>query len=56
MSGAFQMHFESDDLKKPIINRPDEYQTDIYRLPVFRYEGDLYRAPHRLQPEWPDLQ
>ena len=40
-----QMHFQSDDLKKPIINRPDEYRTDIYRLPVFRYEGIYIGLP-----------
>jgi hypothetical protein len=34
-----RMHARSKDLLKPSIDRPEEYQTDIYNLPVFSYEG-----------------
>ena len=34
-----RMHLERPDLRKPVYNRPEEYQTDIYNLPVFTYAG-----------------
>lgn len=33
------MHLRDPNLRKPAFNRPEEYITDIYNLPVFRYEG-----------------
>lgn len=40
-----QMHARSKDLLKPSIDRPEEYQTDIYNLPVFPYEGIYIGMP-----------
>ena len=34
-----QMHLRDENLRKPAFHRPGEYVTDIYNLPVFRYEG-----------------
>jgi hypothetical protein len=34
-----RMHLRNPALRQPTINRPEEYQTDIYNLPVFAYEG-----------------
>lgn len=34
-----QMHLRNPALRQPTINRPEEYKTDIYNLPVFAYEG-----------------
>ena len=34
-----QLHLRDPNLRKPAINRPGQYVTDIYNLPVFRYEG-----------------
>lgn len=34
-----KLHTHSKDLLKPSIDKPEEYQTDIYNLPVFSYEG-----------------
>ena len=39
------MHVESQDLRKPIFNRPEEYQADIYNLPVSFYEGFYIGMP-----------
>jgi hypothetical protein len=33
------LHVRSEDLLKPVLNRPAEYETDVYALPVFMYEG-----------------
>lgn len=40
---CIQYHVQSPDLYKPLLNRPDEYRTDIYHFPIFFYEG-LYVA------------
>ncbi|HUZ45130.1 MAG TPA: hypothetical protein VMW54_00695 [Terriglobia bacterium] len=32
-------HLRNPDLRQPTINRPKEYKTDIYNLPVFAYQG-----------------
>lgn len=40
-----RMHVESQDLRKPTINRPEEYQTDIYNLPGFSYQGFYIGMP-----------
>jgi hypothetical protein len=34
-----QMHLHNPALRQPTINRPEEYKTDIYNLPVFAYQG-----------------
>lgn len=34
-----QMHLRNPALRQPTFNRPEEYKTDIYNLPVFAYEG-----------------
>lgn len=34
-----QLHLRDPNLRKPAFHRPEEYVTDIYNLPVFRYEG-----------------
>lgn len=34
-----RLQAESKDLRKPVVNRPEEYNTDIYNLPVFSYHG-----------------
>ncbi len=34
-----RMQVESRDLRKPVYHDPEAYLTDIYNLPVFRYEG-----------------
>ena len=34
-----QMHVHNPALRQPVLNRPEEYQTDIYNLPVFAYQG-----------------
>jgi hypothetical protein len=34
-----QMHLRNPALRQPVFNRPEEYQTDIYNLPVFAYQG-----------------
>jgi hypothetical protein len=38
-----QRFFDDAAYLKPIFNRPEEWRTDVYNLPVFRYE-DLYLA------------
>ena len=40
-----QMHLQSQDLRKPLVNHPGEYRTDIYALPVFLYEGIYIGMP-----------
>ena len=40
-----QMHLQSQDLRKPLVNHPGEYQTEIYALPVFLYEGIYIGMP-----------
>lgn len=30
---------EDPDYLTPIYNRPEEWRTDVYNFPVFRYEG-----------------
>ena len=32
-------HLHNPALRQPTFNRPEEYQTDIYNLPVFAYQG-----------------
>ena len=32
-------HVESRDLRKPVYHNPEEYLTDVYNLPIFRYQG-----------------
>ena len=34
-----RMQVESHDLRKPVYHDPRDYLTDIYNLPVFRYQG-----------------
>jgi len=34
-----QMHLRNPALRQPTFNRPEEYRTDIYNLPVFAYQG-----------------
>lgn len=34
-----KMHLKHPELRQPVFNRPEEYQTDIYNLPVFPYHG-----------------
>ncbi len=34
-----RLHLRDPNLRKPAFHRPEEYVTDIYNLPVFRYEG-----------------
>jgi hypothetical protein len=34
-----RLQLRDPDLRKPAFHRPEEYVTDIYNLPVFRYEG-----------------
>lgn len=45
--GAQRVRFqvESPDLRKPVVNRPEEYRTDIYNLPIFAYEGIYVGMP-----------
>ena len=38
-----QRFFDDPDYLTPIFNRPEEWRTDVYHFPVFRYEG-LYLA------------
>ena len=38
-----QRFFDDDDYLTPVYNRPEEWRTDVYHFPVFRYE-DLYLA------------
>jgi len=38
-SELVRMHLHNPALRQPTINRPEEYKTDIYNLPVFSYEG-----------------
>ena len=40
-----QLQVESKDLRKPVINHPEEYKTDIYNLPIFSYEGIYIGMP-----------
>ena len=40
-----RMHARSKDLLKPSIDRPEEYQTDVYNLPVFSYQGIYIGMP-----------
>jgi hypothetical protein len=40
-----QMHLRNPALRQPTVNRPEEYQTDIYNLPVFAYEGFYVGLP-----------
>ena len=37
--------FEDPDYLAPVYNRPEEWRTDIYNLPVFRYEGMYLGLP-----------
>lgn len=37
--------FEDSRYLSPVTNRPDEYKTDIYELPVFPYEGMYLGMP-----------
>jgi hypothetical protein len=34
-----QLHLRDPNLRKPAFHEPEQYVTDIYNLPVFRYEG-----------------
>ena len=34
-----QKHIASQDLRKPVYHNLEEYLTDIYNLPIFRYQG-----------------
>ena len=34
-----RMQLGSRDLRKPVYHNPEDYLTDIYNLPVFRYQG-----------------
>ena len=34
-----RMQVENHDLRRPVYHNPDDYLTDIYNLPVFRYQG-----------------
>ncbi len=40
-----QMHLRNPALRQPTVNRPEEYKTDIYNLPVFAYEGVYVGMP-----------
>lgn len=40
-----RMHARSKVLLKPSIDRPEEYQTDVYNLPVFSYQGIYIGMP-----------
>ena len=37
--------FEDPDYLTPVYNRPEEYRTDVYNFPVFRYEGMYLGLP-----------
>jgi len=37
--------FEDPDYLTPVHNRPEEYRTDVYNFPVFRYEGMYLGLP-----------
>ena len=34
-----QRFFDDPSLLKPVYSRPEEWRTDVYNFPVFRYEG-----------------
>ncbi|MBM3755573.1 MAG: hypothetical protein FJW38_16495 [Acidobacteria bacterium] len=40
-----RLHLRDPNLRKPAFHRPEEYVTDIYNLPVFRYEGIYVGLP-----------
>lgn len=40
-----RLHLNNPNLRKPAFHRPEEYVTDIYNLPVFRYEGIYVGLP-----------
>ena len=40
-----QYQVETPGLRKPVVNRPEEYKTDIYNLPIFSYEGIYVGMP-----------
>jgi hypothetical protein len=40
-----KMHVQDPQLRKPAFHQPEHYVTDIYNLPVFRYEGFYIGLP-----------
>ncbi len=40
-----RLHVRDPELRKPAFHRPQEYVTDIYNLPVFRYQGIYIGLP-----------
>jgi hypothetical protein len=44
-AGRVALHLREPGLRKPAYHNPQQYKTDIYNLPVFRYEGYYVGLP-----------